>query len=103
MLYLLLQLLLFTGIVGALFACFLAAPAALADDLLPPTSGAYHAAQHHWRELDQARDWEGLKAQVRHWQEMSSPGWTEADIEDVARHLNQAVFRFAEPSMALPQ
>lgn len=98
MLYLLLQLTIFTAIVGALFACLLATPAALADDLLPPASGAYQTAQHHWRELGQARDWEGLKAQVRQWQELAGPGWTEAEVEDIARHLNQAVYRFAEPT-----
>jgi ABC-type glycerol-3-phosphate transport system substrate-binding protein len=59
---------------------------------------AYRTAHERWHELGQARDWESLQAQVRRWQETATPGWSESDIEQVARNLNRAVFRFAEPA-----
>jgi hypothetical protein len=59
---------------------------------------AYHEPQLYWRELGQARDWESLKAQVRRWQEIARPGFGESEIEEIARNLNQAVFRFAVPA-----
>lgn len=62
------------------------------------SSGPNHLAQQYWRELEQARDWEGLKAQLRRWQQVANPGWDEAQIDEVTRALNQAVFRFAEPA-----
>lgn len=62
------------------------------------SSGPTHLAQQYWRELEQARDWDGLKAQLRRWQQVANPGWDEAQIDEVTRALNQAVFRFAEPA-----
>jgi mono/diheme cytochrome c family protein len=53
-----------------------------------------HTTQMHWRNQRQARDWETLKAQVRRWQGVASLGWSEADIDDVARHLNDTIYKF---------
>ena len=52
----------------------------------------------HWRTLRQARDWDSLKAQVRRWQATANLGWTEADITEVARHLNDTIYQFPQPS-----
>ena len=103
MTYLLLPLLLIAAIAAAGIFAF--------ADTLPPSAGeelmfsghasAYQDTQAYWSELGQAHDWDSLKAQVRRWQEIAKPGWAEADIEDVARSLNQAVFRFAEPGRQL--
>ena len=56
-----------------------------------------HNTQMHWRTNKQARDWNSLKAQVRRWQATANLGWTEADITDVARHLNETIYQFAQP------
>ena len=65
-----------------------------------------HTTQMHWRTNRQARDWDSLKAQVRRWQATANLRWTEADITDVARHLNETIYQFAQPEeragLALP-
>lgn len=53
-----------------------------------------HTAQMHWRTNRQARDWDTLKAQVRRWQGVANLGWSDADIDDVARYLNDTIYRF---------
>ncbi|WP_296915886.1 cytochrome C [Polaromonas sp.] len=56
-----------------------------------------HTTQIHWRAQRQAYDWVTLKAQVRRWQGTTGLGWSEADIDDVARHLNDTIYQFARP------
>ena len=65
--------------------------------LQPAPAAVYQNALLCWREIGQARDWDGLNAQLKCWQQLANPGWGEERIEDVARALNDAVFRFAEP------
>jgi hypothetical protein len=48
----------------------------------------------HWCNQRLARDWVTLKAQVRFWQEVVILDWSEADIEDVARDLNDTIYQF---------
>jgi predicted DNA-binding transcriptional regulator AlpA len=48
----------------------------------------------HWRNQRLARDWVTLKAQVRLWQGVASLGWSEADIDDVTRYLNDTIYQF---------
>ena len=55
-----------------------------------------HTTQVHWRESRQARGWDGLKAQVRRWQGNAALGWSEADIVEVALHLNDTIYRFPQ-------
>ncbi|MGA8863292.1 MAG: hypothetical protein WBM09_03125 [Gallionella sp.] len=57
---------------------------------------ACHNAQVHWRDKKIARDWSGLKTQVRHWQEITGLGWSDDDIELVARYLNALYYRYPE-------
>jgi len=80
--------------------------AAQAQGLPLPTRGALlysthciecHTTQMHWRTHKQARDWATLKAQVRRWQATANLGWTDADITDVARHLNDTIYAFPQP------
>ena len=53
-----------------------------------------HTTQMHWREKRQARDWDSLEAQVRRWQGNASLQWSEADVRDVTRHLNDTIYHF---------
>lgn len=53
-----------------------------------------HTVQMHWRAQKKARDWPTLKAQVRRWQAEARLQWSEQDINDVARHLNDTIYRF---------
>ncbi len=57
-----------------------------------------HTTQIHWREQRQARDWPSLKAQVGAWQARAGLKWSEADVVEVARHLNATVYQFPQPS-----
>ena len=59
---------------------------------------ACHTTQMHWRDKKQATDWYSLKAQVQAWQTTARLAWSEDDIVDVTRHLNDNFYRFAQPS-----
>ena len=56
-----------------------------------------HTTRMHWRDQRLARDWESLKGQVRRFQSMAGLGWSDEDIEAVAKHLNDTIYRFPEP------
>jgi cytochrome c5 len=99
----------------ALFCALALAGAAQAQAVPPPSRGQLlyethciecHNTQMHWRTRKQARDWDSLKAQVRRWQATANLGWTEADVTDVARHLNETIYQFPQPheraGLALP-
>ncbi|WP_234414029.1 cytochrome C [Ideonella sp. A 288] len=73
----------------------------------PPTRGqllynthciACHSTAMHWRDQRLATDWPSLKAWVERWQSRVLLNWTEADIVEVTRHLNDAIYRFARPA-----
>lgn len=56
-----------------------------------------HNVQMHWRARQQARDWGTLRAEVYRWQAAATLGWSDADIDEVTRHLNDAIYRFPQP------
>lgn len=58
---------------------------------------ACHGAQIHWRDKRLATDWGSLMVQVRRWQANAALGWTEDDVLEVARHLNDTLYRFPRP------
>lgn len=57
---------------------------------------ACHSAQMHWRDKKLATDWPSLKALVRRWQASAGQFWSEAEIVEVARYLNEAYYRFPQ-------
>ena len=57
---------------------------------------ACHTTQMHWRDQRIATDWIRLKAEVRRWQRTAALNWSEADIVEVARYLNESIYRFAK-------
>ena len=57
-----------------------------------------HTKQMHWRNDRRALDWDGLKAQVRRWQVNSGLGWSDADIAEVARYLNNTIYQYPQTS-----
>ncbi|RZJ07351.1 MAG: cytochrome C [Haliea sp.] len=57
---------------------------------------ACHTTQMHWRDGRRAVDWETLKGQVRRWQAITGLQWADADINEVARHLNDTIYRFPQ-------
>jgi mono/diheme cytochrome c family protein len=59
---------------------------------------ACHTTQMHWRENKLATNWDTLKAQVRRWQGVARLEWTEADVDEVARYLNDTIYRYPEPA-----
>ena len=56
-----------------------------------------HSTQMHWRAQRLARDWDSLKGQVRRFQGLARLDWSEDDVEAVARHLNDTIYRFPQP------
>ena len=57
-----------------------------------------HTTQMHWRDDKRALDWDSLKAQVRRWQGNTGLGWSDADIAEVARYLNDTIYRYPQTS-----
>ena len=56
-----------------------------------------HNSQVHWRERKEAQDWNTLRTAVVRWQAAASLGWSDADIDEVTRHLNDTIYLFAQP------
>lgn len=56
-----------------------------------------HDSQMHWRDQRKATDWPSLLAQVRQWQARAFLGWSDADIVEVTRHLNETIYRYPQP------
>jgi len=54
-----------------------------------------HSVQIHWRDKNLVTDWDSLKAVVQLMQASAKLGWSDADIVDVAHHLNTTIYRFA--------
>jgi len=59
---------------------------------------ACHTTQVHWRDQNVATDWQGLKAQVRRWQQSAGLQWSEADVVEVARYLNDTIYHHPQSS-----
>lgn len=53
-----------------------------------------HTTQVHWRDDKQAYDWDSLKFQVRRWQGNAGLVWSDADITEVSRYLNETIYRY---------
>ncbi len=53
-----------------------------------------HTMQIHWRNDRLAFDWDSLKFQVRRWQGNTGLAWSEADIIDVSRYLNETIYQY---------
>jgi mono/diheme cytochrome c family protein len=60
--------------------------------------GTCHSTQMHWRETKLTISWATLKAQVRRWQGVARLEWGESEVEDVARYLNETIYRYPEPA-----
>jgi hypothetical protein len=77
-----------------------AAPSAMAQsrgELLYTTHCiACHTTEMHWRDRRAASNWPSLRDQVRRWQEAASLAWTDSEILDVARYLNETIYRFEQ-------
>ncbi|MDP1534777.1 MAG: cytochrome C, partial [Rubrivivax sp.] len=50
---------------------------------------ACHSTQMHWRDKRVATDWASLRAEVQRWQGHAQLRWSEDDITEVARYLNE--------------
>jgi hypothetical protein len=80
--------------------------AALAQDRVPGRGEllytthcvACHSTQMHWRDRKLATDWPSLKAQVQRWQARASLDWNDADVTEVARFLNDTIYRYPQTS-----
>lgn len=66
------------------------------ESLYSTHCSACHTAQMHWRVNGAVKDWAGLKVEVRKWQVVASLAWTEDDVLDVARYLNDSIYHFEQ-------
>ena len=74
-----------------------APPAATRGELLYTTHCVTcHTTQMHWRNDRKANDWDSLKVNVRRWQGNAGLQWGDADIAEVARHLNDTIYHFPQ-------
>lgn len=58
---------------------------------------ACHSTQMHWRDQRLANDWASLRALVQRWQGAAQLNWSDEELDDVTRHLNERFYRFEEP------
>jgi hypothetical protein len=84
---------------------------ALAQSNVPPPASrgqllydthciACHDKEVHWRERKLVTDWASLVAEVKRWQAAGRLQWSESDVDQVARHLNETIYRYETPSRA---
>ena len=86
------------AVAGAALAITAPAQAQSRGELLYTTHCvACHGTQIHWRDKRLATDWASLLVQVRRWQATAALGWNDDDVVQVARHLNDTVYRFPRP------
>jgi mono/diheme cytochrome c family protein len=57
---------------------------------------ACHTTEMHWRDRRSASNWPSLKAQVRRWQDAAALAWSDGDILDVSRYLNETIYHFEQ-------
>ena len=57
---------------------------------------ACHTTQMHWRNDKLALDWNSLKFQVNRWQNNAGLQWSESDVVEVSRHLNQTIYHYPQ-------
>lgn len=62
---------------------------------------ACHTTQMHWRDQRLAQDWNSLQALVRRWQGTALLQWSEDDILEVTRFLNERIYRFVPPAQSV--
>jgi mono/diheme cytochrome c family protein len=55
-----------------------------------------HTTQMHWRANKLATDWDSLKFQVSRWQSNTGLLWSDADIAEVTRYLNNTIYQYPE-------
>jgi hypothetical protein len=54
----------------------------------------------HWRDKRAATSWDSLQFQVRRWQDAASLGWSDSDILEVSRYLNQTIYHFEQTKVS---
>lgn len=62
-----------------------------------------HTTAVHWRDKKLATTLSSLNFQVRRWQDISGLGWSESDIQDVTRYLNERIYRYPPASESTAQ
>jgi mono/diheme cytochrome c family protein len=88
-------------LVAPVLAWAQAAPAPTRGQLLYQTHCLdCHSTQVHWREGKQVRDSKSLRLQVRRWAQIGHLAWDDADVEEVARYLNDTIYRYPQPPEA---
>ena len=57
---------------------------------------ACHDKQVHWRDARLATDWKSLAAQVRRWRTNTGLQWSEQEVDEVVRYLNETIYKFPD-------
>ena len=91
--------------IRVLLAAFLLSSSTLSlaqgSPALPPGEALYsvhcnvcHSAQVHWRDNKLAKNWDGIKGQVRRWQGNLKLTWSEKDVDEVTHYLNTLYYHY---------
>jgi hypothetical protein len=88
---------------GTLGISQVALPASKGELLYTTHCVTCHTTQMHWREERKASDWDSLKAEVRRWQGNAGLAWSDEDITEVARHLNDTIYKYPQTGNRLSQ
>jgi mono/diheme cytochrome c family protein len=83
--------------VGTLAQAQTAPPETRGDLLYGTYCVTCHTTQVHWRNDRKAFDWDSLVFQVRRWQGNTGLAWSDADISEVARYLNDTIYHYPRP------
>ena len=66
--------------------------------MLEPVDVAAVTAPMHCLDTRQAKGWESLEENVRRWQAAAKLQWSQADLEEVAQHLNDTIYCYRPPT-----
>jgi hypothetical protein len=90
------------ALITALTCCLSVAPIAVAQTrgelLYAIHCDSCHSTEVHWRDKSAASEWSSLRDQVHRWQDAASLAWSENDILEVARFLNDRHYHFEVPA-----
>jgi mono/diheme cytochrome c family protein len=90
------------ALIATLLCYVFAAPSVIAQtrgELLYTTHCvSCHSTEIHWRDKSTVNGWSALIDQVRRWQDAASLAWSETDILEVSRYLNDDLYQFEQPA-----
>lgn len=73
-------------------------PESRGEMLYSVSCGSCHATEVHWRAKKLATDADSLRREVLRWKTNVDAAWNDDDVNEVARYLDTAFYRFSAPA-----